>query len=51
MYTARCPKARPPGLGGQKVYYGTLGWWELEDERQLISIACFKWQEAAAMKV
>ncbi|SFH05244.1 hypothetical protein SAMN05421739_105219 [Pontibacter chinhatensis] len=50
-HTARCPKARPPGLGGQKARDATRRWWELEDERMLARIACFQLREAVARKV
>ena len=49
--TAPSRKTRPPGLGGQKGRDATVGLWELEDERQLVRIACFKLRVAVAMKV
>ncbi|SFF94860.1 hypothetical protein SAMN05421739_101475 [Pontibacter chinhatensis] len=48
---ARCSKASPLGLESSKARYETSRLWELEDERQLVRIACVKLREAAAKKV
>ena len=48
---ARCPKARPPGLGGHQSMKCNNGFVGLEDEWWFGSIAWFKREEAAAKEV
>ncbi|OKL39760.1 hypothetical protein A3841_00610 [Pontibacter flavimaris] len=48
---ARCPRTSPLGLESTKVRNETIGLWELQDQRQLESIACVKQKEAVDMEV
>ena len=49
-HTARCPKARPPGLGGHQSMKCNNGFVGLEEERLLARIAWFQLWEAVMMK-